>query len=195
MPVIQRSELVEKIRRAFNLLGKDVGNTISPELVPVVLVEDLTGPTISEGYPRRAIGQSSAGASVGVFSENFIINPTGSTVDLVIDEVWLKRSTAGQLRLYLGDVSALNNLLGTQTKRWNVDCRTQTRPSANVDSRNQAALVTYNRDWIYDCEAGRWLVVPIQATLPPGKYLGVAPTASNLGCDLFGYWTERLRQS
>lgn len=194
MALIQRSDLIEKIRRAFNLYEHGVGTTLSPELVPVVLVEDLTSATIGDGYPRRAVGHAEAGASVGVYSEAFLINPTGSTVDLVVDELWLRRTTNGQARVRMGPNANLNNLLGTQTRRWNVDMRVQDRPNATVDSRNQPATVTATRDWLFTLTANEWLVFPAQLTLPPGTWAQVVPDTNNTAIYTTWYWTERMRR-
>lgn len=194
MALIQRADLVERMRRAFGLRERGVGSTVSPELVPVILVEDLTGPSIDEGYPRFATAYSAAGASVGVFSEVFLINPAGSSVDLVLQEIWGARDgTAGDIQIRTGNAAALNNLLNTQTIRSNLDLRVQRFPNATVNSRNQAAVIGSQWEFHVVGVAPTWVVIPSQYTVPPGSWISLVPTGNNTGIRARFYWYERLR--
>lgn len=194
MGLIQRADLVERIRRAFAIRESGVGATMSPEIVPVVIVDDLTGPTIDEGYPRDCVCQVEAGASVGVMAESFLINRVGSSVDLIIKELWGRiGAPGGNLWIRTGVFASLNNMLGTQTYRSNLDRRVQLRPNSYVDSRNQAANVTGDTHLIYPVTQAVTYVFPLQFTLPPGTWLGIVPGTNNTSSALFVYYQERLR--
>lgn len=193
MALIQRADLVERMRRAFGLRERGVGSTVSPELVPVVIVEDLTGPSIDEGYPREALAIVSAGASAGVYSEVFLYNPEGSAVDLIVELLWTRMSASGTGIVRLGATTALNNLLGTQTERLNQDMRVQAIPNGRIDSRNQAAVVTATRTFSLFQQSTSWQANPVAITLPPGTYLSFVPQANNTGAYIMAWWTERLR--
>ena len=193
MGLIQRADLPEKIRRAFGIREKGVGSTISPEIVPVVLVEDLTGPTIDTGYPRLVFGSVASGASAGVYSESFIINPLGAQTDFVLNELWVKLTSSGILYLRTGVVGSLNNMLGTQDLIWNQDLRTQARPGAYVDSRNEAATVVAERYISLYVVSSAFTVLPTQHTLGPGDWISIYAASYNVGTDLLLWGYERLR--
>lgn len=82
MPIIQRPDLVAKIRKKYELTGPDAISTISPEVVPVVLLEDLSreDPGIAVKY---CWGFSISGATTNTAHVE-LYNPPGSGVDLVI---------------------------------------------------------------------------------------------------------------
>jgi hypothetical protein len=196
MPLLQRAEIAERIRRAFGLrAGEGAGASLSPELVPVVLVEDLTGPSIDEGYPRLCVARSVAGQSVGVFAECFLINRAQTQVDLILSEIWVRRgNTAGLITLHSGLESNLNALLDTNTTRSNLDLRVQLRPNATVNSRNQAAKSTpSNLHLTVTAAVADWVILPTQFTVPPGMWISVSPDINNEACLALFFWTERLR--
>lgn len=196
MPMIQRADLVERIRRAFNLVGAgSAGQSLSPELVPVVLVDDLTEPSIDEGYPRDAASYMGAGASVGVFSECFLINPAGSQVDLILYGWWAASSATTSYNLRAGSVADLTNLIGSQTYRFNLDLRTQLRPNAGINTRNQAAVVTGDILMVFAATTALYSgpFIPLSVTVPPGKFLSIVPVANNTAMYWVPIWKERLR--
>ena len=193
MGLIQRADLPERIRRAFGVRERGIGQTISPEIVPVALVDDLTGPAIDEGYPRFCYAYASAGASAGVFSEVFLINPTGSVVDVVVQELQLLRGTTGTANISEGLVGDLNNMLGTQILRTNLDLRVNQFPNAYVDSRNQAAIIGTRRTYAAGISNSVFTDFPMQWTIPPGAWLSASPVVNNLAMTMQVYWYERLR--
>jgi len=195
--LIQRADLTERIRRAFGIRESGVGATISPEIVPVVLVEDLTGPSVDQGLPTEAFCRITAGASAGVFSECFLVNRAGSAVDLVLSQIWLQRSAAGQLTLSYGHVNALNNLFTLNEMRY-LDFRLgfslKTRPVAQTYSRNQAAVVSADTICAVHAPATpNYTTLPFPATLGPSQFLSIVPDANNTGCTVQIAWVERLR--
>lgn len=192
MALIQRSDLVERIRRAFGLREAGVGSTVSPELVPVILVDDLTGPSIDEGYPRNVVGKVQAGQSVGVYAEVFLI-PQG-TADLVVTELWIRRgNTTGGVYISRGLTANLNNLLGTQPPLRNMDLRVETVANTRTDSRNQAGLSTMTTILELGSVPTTYVSFPGGFTVPPGSFLNVVPTGNNEGIEVIVWGYERLR--
>jgi len=195
MGLIQKPGIGERIRRAFGIREMGEFQSVSPEIVPVVLVEDVTGPTIDEGYPHECLAHVIAGQSAGVMAEIFLINPASSRVDLVVNEAWLNRpSLAGNCYMRTGAESLLNNLLGTQVDIVNMDRRLQLRPNGRVDSRNQAAAIAgdilLRNLWVDDVI---YTILPLAITLPPGTFLSFHPSANNNSIYGTIWFTERLR--
>jgi len=194
MARVQRPDLPERLRRALSLREPGTGSTVSPEIVPVIILDDLTTPAVDEGYPREVFGRVSAGASVGVFSEIFLINPEASRVDLILYEFWCRRpSGGGGIQLRYGQSSALNNLLGTQTQRFNLDLRVPLRPDARVDSRNQAAVIGTNMANLDYVPQNEFVIFPMRFTIPPDYWISLVPQANNNAIEGYFYFIERLR--
>ena len=195
MGIIQRADLPERIRRAFGIREAGVGSTVSPEIVPVAVVEDLTGPAIDTGFPRSAISRGAVGASVGVYSEMFLINPEGSRVDVILEMAWLRNLTsATDTGVRAGTVGQLNNMLGTQTLTWNTDQRLSAKkPNAYIDSRNQAAAVGTLYLTLIGLSTSTYLEAPLNITLGPGDWVSFTPSIVNAGIDTWFFWYERLR--
>jgi len=195
--LIQRAEIAERLRRAFNLQAAEgIGTTISPEIVPVVLVEDVTGPTVGEGYPHKSFGYQIVTASALVFSENMILNPINASVDLIVEEVWLWRTAAVGV-IDIRKVLVVN-IGAAFLRRYarNADLRLQPETNVQMWYRQQAAVLAGN----YIMEAlnvpitGAPLILPLNATVPPGVILEFVPDVVNEGCNLMWFGYERVRR-
>lgn len=84
MPIIQRPDLVAKVRQTYDLLGPDAISTISPEMVAVVLVDDLTREKPVGKRAHGGYGFSANPVNVGMVG---VRNPQGSGVDLYVEQV------------------------------------------------------------------------------------------------------------
>ena len=194
MGLIQRADLAERIRRAFGIREAGVGTTLSAEIVPVVVVEDLTGPAIDQGYPRLCCGEAAAGASVGVMAESFLINPPNSRVDLIVHQWWtILRSGTEAIVIRTGTQAILADMIGTTVNFFNFDLRTQLRPGAYCDTRNEAAAIgTVLLTGLHQI-VDTWYEYPFRFTIPPGEWISVAPSTNNRAVRSLFLWEERLR--
>lgn len=106
MPIIQRPDLVAKIRKKYELTGPDAVSTISPELVPVVILENLAeqDPGDSKKY---CAGGGTVAAAVNV---NYVhlYNPVGSGM-----EIRLRRFRVGVSSSRLITLRYSNGMAGT----------------------------------------------------------------------------------
>lgn len=196
MSLIQRADLAERFRRAFGLRGSSSLGTVSDELVPVVLVEDLTGPSIDIGYPRLAFGQDQLNASVGEISEIFLVNPPDSRVDVITSQIWF-RDTAGAATVILssGLVSILALMMGAGTYGdcVNFDLRGNPAPTAYIDRRQEAATIGTVRSWLLSHSVSELTTFPLQWTIPPGHWISFTSGANNRGLEVVFWFYERLR--
>lgn len=94
MPIIQRPDLVQKIRKEYELLGPDAIATISPELVPVVIVDDIAERD-PDGPNLAAVGYSTCPAAAGSYSSVLLYNPSGSGKDLFLEQFVYAADNAG----------------------------------------------------------------------------------------------------
>jgi hypothetical protein len=94
MPDSQNPEHVQKLIREFQLKGANLVPTVTAEIVPTVLVADLTavGP---QSQDRLCFGGVLAAAS-GAGNQNrlAIQNPSGSDTLVVVEAVWFEGAAA-----------------------------------------------------------------------------------------------------
>jgi len=99
-PQIQDPALAERLRRKFAIVGSGGIDTIAPELVGVVVVDQVM-PAVErfEGFKStQVVGDTGDIPEIGIINE--------STVDLlVIDQVIISVSAVGVVRLRLGEVA------------------------------------------------------------------------------------------
>lgn len=191
MAQIQRSDLVEKLRRAFSIITGSVGSTMSPELVGVVIVDDVTGAdVISQAYPRSAVGGSQAAAAVGFNGKIGIENPVGSGVELFLEKVLVSFQTAnGQfsIRRDLTPPAGRNAAISA----WK-DRRNQGNPSAITWDEN--ATASDGTEMLLQAGLVNTVIpIPLGITLPPtGETVFVQVQATNATIIATFYWNERL---
>ncbi len=86
MPEIQSPEPGRKLQQRYNLVGSTPSPFLSPELVPVVLVDDLSKEeSLDEPFERQAVQFSTESGAAGFYSEISLTNPTSSGVLLLCD--------------------------------------------------------------------------------------------------------------
>lgn len=197
MAIIQRPGIGERIRRAFGILQTGEFATISPELVPVVLAEDLTGPSIDEGYPRLAVGTRALAASVGEFSEIYLVNPAGAQSDVLLEEIWARVAGAVQdIQVYTGAVGILADMIGAvATGAINLDLRTNLRPAAYIDARQENNVLGTNILRVNSQQTALYNIFPLQFTIPPGQWVSLSAGSLNQPFEILFFFTERLRTS
>lgn len=172
MPVIQRPDLVAKVRRKYELTGPDAISTISPELVPVVLMEDL-----SEGDIGGAVKYCAGYATSGVPTNTGHVqlwNPAGSNVNLYVKkiDVWLGSSNQFFLVYYSTVLSGGTGLVINRHVGLSGYPAAQTYYQDSVAPLG-AALEYYNYNTgsgPQPCLIDNWLI-------PPGEGIGVRADA------------------
>ena len=99
MPQIQDPELAERLRRKFSIVGSSAIDTIAPELVGVVVVDEVL-PAI--GRDEGMLSQSITG-DTGDIPEVGIRN-IDEVRSMVIDRIQFSSNSGGVTKLRLGDV-------------------------------------------------------------------------------------------
>ena len=192
MALIQRADLVEKIRDLFGVTQGSVGGQIVDEIIPVVIVEDVSGPDqVSTLHPLRAIGESSSASSVGFFSKVGLQNPLNSGVDIFLERVLMGFAASGPLEIRKGVIAASPN---AGVFGWK-DQRVEGNPAGIVWDENATVslgtLVTRPR--ITDSGI---INLQLGMTLAPGDSVHVQAQAANsaLTNQTF-HWIERIRRA
>jgi len=188
--LIQRADLVEKLRAQFGVVQGQIGGTLSDELVPVVIVDDVSGPdVVSSQHPLNAIGSSSSAAAVGFFSKVGLQNPEGSGVDIFV-EYMLMKSTTDVTQTLRQSAIAVSPNAGVKTF---LDNRAEGNPVGITWDEN--ATVSLGIELIALRVANGMTRIDLGITLAELDSIHVQDAAANVAVDTVHYfWTERIRR-
>lgn len=192
MALIQRADLVEKIRALFGVTQGSVGNQLVDEIIPVVIVEDVSGPDqVSTQHPLRAIGSSDSAAAVGFFSKVGLQNPVDSQVDLFLERIYISSQANGAINIRTSVIAASPN---AGVKQWK-DGRVDGNPIGIIwDENATVSLGTIVTSNVLLANTGK--PIELGLTLAPGESVHVQGAAANLA--LFSqtfHWIERVRRA
>jgi len=101
MPDIQSSDPGRKLQQRYNLLGAPPSPILSPELVPVVVVDDLTGTDVLSAEFERPCAGFDTFTGVVTSAQLFLLNPFGSGVLLTTDQFMFQTSTASTVSMVI----------------------------------------------------------------------------------------------
>lgn len=183
MPDLQDPGPGRKLQRRYRLIGTTPSPFLSPELVPVVIVDDLSD---EEPTTRFATAADAVGATVGEQGQTRLRNPTGS--GMIIENIVLEisRAAAGQWEVFQGGPT----LTTGATEFWQ-DQAIAGSPQAQVTHGTDVGAVA---ERVARGNAGGTTQVTIpllRFSLPPDTQLHFLGIGANIGLDYWWTWTER----
>lgn len=188
MPEIQDPELDRRLRQTFGIHG-DAIQSLSPELVPVVIAADLTQPEESApGEVRPSIGGNAQAAGVGNIVKIQLFNPPDSGVEVLVEAILIALASASITRVFNHDTQ-VGSVQASTLKTFR-DRRIPGEPSAEVSALvdtstpGEAFLVTA-------IPASEPIMIPIDLVLAPGQGIVPYPDTTNISTRVTYYWTER----
>lgn len=183
MPRISDPIIADKLRRRFEISGEGVVDTLSPEIVAVVLAEDLTGQ--AEGPWREAYGGLAAAASgAGNQNQFFAYNPPGSGVLVQIIDVKLQSAAADRMRI-TNDCGVAVTISNYGTFR---DSRISGTPNLGMAVATGGAIVLGG--YVVPTDVATELV-PLDIYLLPGCRMVIRQNAQNSTMEAAIRWRER----
>jgi len=188
MPEIQVPEIVQKLRERFQLKGHASISTLAPEIVPVVITEDLLREGASEW--REAMWSMDIAAVAAEYSYALLLNPAGSGVYCMIDGIYARLSADGTVLLK----KYVTNLANLSSGIWK-DISKSDYPTCKPSWLNQVGLIGDQLNWngLYSratLQPNDWWQNP-RVVLQPGNGLLVFPTSKNVGMGIGFSWRER----
>lgn len=182
MPKHNRPEVSEALRKRYDTDVPATFETIAPELVPVIIAEDLQA---RESVERYAHGGQISSAVAGQYSHTGIYNPVGSGVLVYVDRVTVYLSASGLFWFRrdggLTTVSAQSQL---QDRRLSPQlCAAQIRHETNAAL--QGAGIFRIR-----CLANTPIVIQLHAVLDENDGFNVANATVNADIGAVWNWRE-----
>jgi len=189
MPITQAPEIGTRLRNRLGIVGEAGFDTISPEIAPVIVVEDLS--TAVESEDLECMGAHSFTSGVGDNAQIGLLNPTlpGTVGMIVVCEKIYVTSNATQaftITLLDGSISGFTRRSGEYRDQRIVG--------------DSGATAVYNRDSAVIAGdlhlRGRQLVntfIPIEVewVLPPETHLIVNSLSTNAQLEVTFVWRQR----
>lgn len=190
MALIQRADLVEKIRALFGVVQGQVGGQLVDEIIPVVIVEDVSGPDqVSTQHPLRAMGSSNSAAAVGFLSKVGLQNPPGSNIDIFLERLDLLAANASVI-LRQGVIAASPS---AGIKQWK-DRRVDGNPVGIIWDENATGTLG-SQVQVVRIVSNTLVTIQLGLTLEPGDSVHIQGSATNLALlDQTFHWIERIRR-
>ena len=183
MPEIQSPDPGRKLQERYNLVGSSPAPFLSPELVPVVLIDDLTEEEPGLRFASEAQFQS---AVVGAQSQTSLVNRNGANVIIENIKFQFSTNTIGNW-LIAGAGPALSVGL---TPEW-LDRRNAGNPSALVSKGTEVGVVTpdFARGGAL---ASTMIVLDLEGlVLGNGQKAHFLLVGNNRSMEFYWRWTER----
>lgn len=186
MPSIANPGVSERIRGYYRAHGADI-NTISPELVPVAIIDDLTGISATDPSYERPYGL--AATLAGVAAQKFVLyfaNPANSGVLATVERLWLRGSTSIVVSAGLADSATPRTTAGNP--------RDNRLPSGSACKYDVATAVTPSTGNIFQAMVAystQSVEHTLSCILKPGDTLFLAAGTVNAQVWCALNWTER----
>jgi len=185
MPDSQNPDHTLKLIKEFQLKGGNLIPTVTGEIVPVVLVSDLTQ---SRQDKRSASGGAATAATVAKVGQHQLFNPSGSGVILELRRFMVSLGAADLV--YFGPSTI--QFATTITGQW-IDRRPNSgQPVAQISTSILSALPTLiNPGIMFISTTATVLSLPVDAVLVPGSGFQVETANVNAAVYTNWQWYER----
>lgn len=186
MPDSQNPDHVRKIISEFQLKGQNLVPTVTGEIVPTVLVADLTAESRASD---RLAWAGLIGAASGAGKQNVFVleNPAGTAVLAILEGLYLEGLVAGVFAIRL-----INAVAGAGTDGQWRDGRLQGEPACKVVRSTPATIVLTAPQ--FTCGARNTDIpsrIDLNIIIPPGWYVQALQEEANDTALATFFWRER----
>lgn len=193
--MIQTPRPVQKLRGEYKL-REQLDLTLASELVPVVLVDDLSGPSVADpGYPRDAMGIISVPGGGAGTNVQCVCVGTGNRGKIYrINRAIVQKPTAGRAQIQLGLGATITGLTNIVTKGY-LDGRVGTEvPDLSIqESTPLTAAIDGTQVGIISFDvADQQLDIDLGWILPGGEFASIVNQTADEQLRVTYFWTEYL---
>jgi len=196
MSKIEIGRWSEQLRRMLGMAGVDrVAGDLSPEISPVIVLENPTVDLLFLKGVRQCFGGHNLAAAGGFTSKWRLRNPTGSGVIAVINWLTLTPDPTTNLRVAVNEQTVnLTVVLNTTIPdaRWNA-LNTANPQSTLVLSASNAQATGPAGDLLVETQSlanVEWMF-PSRFPLLPGVSVDFGTSVANVAARMWVEWTER----
>lgn len=187
MPDIQTSDPGRKLQERYDLVGPPPSPFLSPELVPVVLVDDLTELSVLDRtFERPATVNESSPPVVAAVSVIAFDNPVDSGVLAIMEWGLFNGDSDYLLQVFLS--ATLAGILDNGSWR---DSRISGQPVCGVGPTSEAQTLRDFQISIDASEAEAFNILTLPFIVSPGFSLRFAGTVDNSAITAQLLWRER----
>lgn len=199
MPVQNNPELADRLRDFLGLKGPAGIDTVSPEIVPVIITADLTSRDPGAGLVRYCMGYGTLPALASNYPHVGLYNPATSDCDVQLDQCTVKASGGAETQLRWYDTQAGFGVTGNKLisdipglERWTTGSAnpkaalTQEQHTSVYGSIIMASRVDGGGTRSYD-------VAPTGIRLTPGKGIVWVNLTVNTSLGVSWSWRELVR--
>lgn len=189
MPDIQTTDVGRKLQRRYQLLGPPPTPFLSPELVPVVIVDDLTDLDVLEAtFERPCEGMATINApAVGSDAINALVNPADSGIVATVEWVLIEVAVAMHIEVEIR-TTVTANVFGTRGFR---DTRVAGTPACAFFQGSEVQTTPTRYFFIHEpTQRDRQIFLPW--VVAPGSALVLHAGSDNQELRSAWFWTERL---
>lgn len=176
----------QKLGRAYGLTDLPITG-VAPELVPVVIVGDLTSPAEHDaGDIRYCVGNGSQGGAASNYAHVQLLNPPGSGITVIVQTLVVAIETAGDVQVRLYDTP-----LTTATTRRFRDTRITGTPVGQARTQNETSRLgtsVLSLGLVADASEQ----IQLDFVLKPGTGILVSPYTADVQCTAGWLWVEML---
>lgn len=191
MPEIQSPDPGRKLQERYNLVGEGPTPFLSPEIVPVAIVDDLTEADVfSQEFERTAVGFITAVANAGERAVMDLRNPPGSNLLFITEDMAFNGDIAQSLLYFLEDTGPD---VDSDNTAWR-DGRVSGNPRGQVvGSSFSGALPTATDRRFMELNVPNLL--PLRYVINPGVRLRILALTTDTTIQITLYWRERKIQT
>jgi len=184
VPDIQSPDPGRKLQDRYNLLGTTPAPFLSPELVPVVLVDDLTQE--SPGFLWALASDTIVGVGAAL-SQTRLTNPIGSGVLLENISIVYALETTGDGGIFVSGPA----LSASAVELWQ-DRRRSGNPTGRVTLGTDAGALGQELYRFRSLGNVMWVAELPEWKIAPGDLIHFAVTAADQDVAFTWKWTERI---
>lgn len=187
MSFLQSPEPGRKVVRRYQLSGEGGITSVSSEMIPVVLIDDLTQASpIDTDFDRAGMAGTVITGVAAQVGQIQLLNPDSSGVQLSADFAVVSRTTAGLVSVREHDIA-----LATNIPAFFSDRRIVGSPAATLNRESNAA--TFGTGVAsFELGAADATVIPLGVVLAEGQGVSIACGSTNVTLTVAYYWSERM---
>jgi hypothetical protein len=194
MPGINTPDHVEKLRTEFKV-REGFGLWLLEDLLPVVMVADLSGPAAGgTSYPRDAIGNlDSAAGGAGTNVQHMVQSEPNRGIVFQVNGVSImKPSSSGRVTLVLGTGTITGGVGDSNKQLADVRLQPGVPDGAIVASAPVTALTLGSRVGQFTVLGNENVFIPLNVFLGAQDFVGITNQTTNEQLVTTWYWTEHM---